>query len=118
MPKSKRHRGKPDRKALQLCSQVGETIDLVLSGEFDDERLHNLRVVRVTPAPDCSRLLVTLYADLAPGTASVEEILTLLDRVAGRLRTEVALAITRRRAPRLSYQIIEFASDRPAIEST
>ncbi len=110
-PRKTHCRRKPDRKAQQLCRQVGETIDMVLSGEFDDERLHNLRVVHVVPAPDCSRLLVTLYPDLAPGTATAQDILRLLDRASGRLRSEVAMAITRRRAPQLAFRIIEGAPE-------
>ena len=110
---SPRNRDKQDRKNQQLCSQVGETIDRVLSGEFDDELLHNLRVIEVTPAPDCSQLLVTLFADLEPGRATVDEIMQHLDKAVGRLRSEVAIAITRKRTPQLAFRIIE-AEEQPS----
>ena len=35
---------KEDRKAKQLCRQVAETLDQVLSGEIDDDLLRGLRV--------------------------------------------------------------------------
>ena len=41
---------KGDRKVRQLCSQVAETLSLVLSGEFADELLQNLQIVSVHPA--------------------------------------------------------------------
>src|SRR4051812_4307536 len=64
----KQHRGAgstsgpkgPGRKAWQLGRQVAETLDAVLAGESRDELLRGLRVVSVTPAPDASRLLVTV----------------------------------------------------------
>jgi ribosome-binding factor A len=98
--------GQINRKAMQLCSQVADTLQLVLSGEFDDEVLHNLQVMSVEPAPDTSQLAVTVCADLAEQRASDAEIQERLTKVAGRLRTEVAAAITRKRAPRLLFRVV------------
>ena len=61
--KSGRGPRKQDHKAKQLCRQAAETLDQVLSGEIGDPRLACLRVVSVQPAPDASRLLVTVMAD-------------------------------------------------------
>ena len=52
------------RKSKQLCRQVAETLDMVLSGECRDERLQSLHVISVEPAPDTSRMLVTVESDL------------------------------------------------------
>jgi len=97
--------GNAHRKTLQLCSQVAETLSLVLAGELDDDMLCELQVASVDPAPDASQLAVTLYA---PGAteAQLPQIRERLARVAGRLRCEVAAAITRRRTPRLLFQVI------------
>ena len=103
--RSPRIRRKENHRTQRLCSQVGETIDLVLAGEFGDQLLHNLRVVRVTPCPDISRLLVTIHSDVPPDTATPDEILGRLEKVTGRLRSEVANAITRKRTPQLVFQI-------------
>lgn len=94
------------RKALQLCSQVADTLSLVLSGECGDEVLQNLLVAEVTPAPDASQLLVLLTP--APGSQSLtnEEVTIALRAASGRLRTEVAAAISRKRAPRLTFQFL------------
>lgn len=103
--KSKQVKG-TGRKALQLCSQVADTLSLVLSGECGDEVLQNLLVAEVTPAPDASQLLVLLTP--APGSQSLtnEEVTIALRAASGRLRTEVAAAISRKRAPRLTFQFL------------
>ncbi|BBO36277.1 ribosome-binding factor A [Lacipirellula parvula] len=104
--KLRSHRDKPDRKAQQLCRQVAETIDQILAGELGDAALNALRVTSVVPAPDASRMLVTLVAtgrDMPFDRAAVEQKLV---AVTGLLRSAVAAAITRRKAPNLSFVII------------
>ena len=102
-----RKHGNPfNRKAMQLCRQVADTLSFVLSGEFDDELLRNLQVISVKPAPNASQLAVTLLADVTDQSTDVPRILERLDRVSGRLRCEIAAAITRKRAPRLMFHIV------------
>ena len=109
--RSSRSCKKEDRKARQLCAQVAETLSLVLTGEFHDELLYNLQVVSVKPAPDASQLAVVVRAD-GPGTPfHPGEVLDRLNLVAGRLRTEVAAAITRKRAPSLVFHVIVTSDD-------
>jgi ribosome-binding factor A len=109
--KTPRSRKQEDRKARQLCAQVAQTLSLVLAGEFHDELLHNLQVVSVKPAPDATQLAVAVRADV-PGTlVDPCEVLDRLNGVSGRLRTEVAAAITRKRAPKLVFQVIATADD-------
>jgi ribosome-binding factor A len=95
----------PGRKARQLGRQVAETLDLVFAGDSRDAVLSGLRVVSVTPAPDASRLVVTVASLLPADRVDPAEILARLGRASGWLRTEVAAAVTRRRAPALSFQI-------------
>lgn len=95
-----------DRKARQLCRQTAETLAQVLSGEMHDQRLACLRVTSVQPAPDASRLLVTLVADCAPEEFCRTTTETRLQASAGRLRTAVAAAITRRKAPQLAFVVL------------
>jgi ribosome-binding factor A len=92
------------RKARQLGRQVAETLDAVLADQADDV-LHGLRVLSVVPAPDSARLLVTV--GFAPGAGPVDpdRVLAQLDRAGGRLRSEVAASITRKRAPTLVYRL-------------
>jgi ribosome-binding factor A len=93
------------RKAQQLCHQVADTLSLVLSGEFGEE-LRDLRVVAVTPAPDATQLLVLVAPAVAGSTVDPDAVIAKLAAVAGRLRSEVAMAITRRRAPKLLFQFV------------
>ena len=94
------------RKALQLCSQVADTLSLVLSGECGDEVLQNLLVAEVTPAPDASQLLVLLTPAAGSPMLEADEVMAALRASSGRLRTEVAAAISRKRAPRLTFQFL------------
>ena len=97
---------KGDRKVRQLCSQVAETLSLVLSGECSDEVLQNLEVVAVDPAPNASQLLVTVRSADAAEATDPAEVSARLASIAGRLRCEVASAITRKRAPKLVFRVI------------
>ena len=95
-----------DRKTLQLCSQVADTLNLVLSGECADELLQSLHVVEVRPAPDASQLLVLVSPSLAEPVLEPTAVMQRLEIANGRLRTEVASAIVRRRAPKLVFQYV------------
>ncbi len=97
---------KEDRKARQLCRQVAETLDMVLSGECHDELLQSLHVLTVEPAPNASRLLVTLSADVAEDLFDHQAILGLLNDQSGRLRYEVGRAIHRKRVPTLVFHVV------------
>jgi ribosome-binding factor A len=94
---------KQNRKAKQLCRQVAETLGLVLTGDTSDDLLAELSVVSVVPAPDSSRLLVTVVTHAA---SDREEIERRLAHHGGRLRCEVARAITRKKAPALAFNVI------------
>lgn len=99
-------RTKPNRKARQLCRQVAEVLGLVLAEQSDD-LLRGLTVAAVAPAPDTSRLRVTLV-DSPPddGPDRRDRVLRRLASATGSLRTELAAAITRRRAPMLVFQVV------------
>jgi hypothetical protein len=100
-----------DRKTLQLCSQVADTLNYVLSGDCHDELLQDLQVMSVVPAPNASQLLVTVYPIVATdATFDPAEVRRRLLAAVGRLRSEVAASITRRKAPRLLFQVIQFAN--------
>lgn len=97
------HQTSIERKVRQLCRQVHERLDLVFAGELDDPTLDGLWVVDVQPEPGGAALLVTVAA---PDHAELEPIRASLDAVRGRLRSEVAAAITRKRTPHLRFAVI------------
>ena len=76
---------KGDRKVRQLCSQVAETLSLVLSGECADELLQNLEVVAVDPAPNASLLLVTVRSTCTAETVDSAEVSARLAAIMGKL---------------------------------
>ncbi|MBM3784688.1 MAG: ribosome-binding factor A [Acidobacteria bacterium] len=86
-----------ERKAQQFCRQVQRALNLALAGRVGTD---NLFVEEVHPAPDCGHLLVHLA--IPPGV-SVADTLAALGRQAPALRSEVAAAISRKRAPELFF---------------
>jgi ribosome-binding factor A len=95
----------PNRKALQLSGQVARTLSGLLA-ESEDELLRDLLVVSVAPAPYASRLLVTVAPSPAAEAVEAAAVLARLERVRGRLRTEVAAAVHRRKAPDLTFRVV------------
>jgi ribosome-binding factor A len=88
------------RKARQFCRQVQRALNLALADRRADDGLNDLFVEEVLPAPDCGHLLVHV---VIPAGRSVADVLSALRRDAPRLRSEVTMAITRKRAPELSF---------------
>ena len=84
-----RRRG-PDRKTLQLCAAVARVLGQLVDG----------RVASVEPAPNAGRLLVTVETDDDPDAASAA-----LEAGRGRLRSEVAAAVHRKKAPDLVFAV-------------
>lgn len=97
---------KPNRKALQLCGQVSDVLNQILSGECGDDVLRALHVVSVAPAPDASQLLVLVAQSPSEAQRSPNEIAARLERASGMLRSLVAAAVTRRRAPKLLFRVV------------
>lgn len=94
-------------QAQRLCKQVADTLSLVLSGNFADELLQSLDVFSVQPAPNTRRLLVVVQPKTEiQDSMTPELILSKLNSVEGFLRSEVAQAISRRKAPNLVFEII------------
>jgi ribosome-binding factor A len=89
-----------ERKARQLCRQVQRALNLALVERHADDSVNDLFVESVSPAPDCGHLLVHV---VVPAGGAVTDALSALRRDAPRLRSEVARAITRKRAPELSF---------------
>jgi ribosome-binding factor A len=112
-PRLDRHGGRPagKRKALQLCRAAERTLSAVLAGECDDDVLRELLVLSVVPAPNVARLLVTVALPPSVGVP-VAEALRRLIRASARLRSEVAAAVSRRKAPELAFRVV---TDRPAM---
>ena len=110
-PRAVGSRKEPTTRARQLCRQVAEVLDGALADCSGEACLRDLGVVGVEPAPDGSRLLATLAPRVATDPVDPRAVLTSLDRAAGWLRSEVAAAITRKRAPLLVYRVVEI---RPA----
>lgn len=88
-----------ERKARQFCRQVQRALNLALADRHADG-LNDLFVEDVSPGPDCGHLLVHV---VVPSDRLVAEVLSALRADASRLRSEVAAAITRKRAPELSF---------------
>jgi ribosome-binding factor A len=108
-PRHVRHdfpRKQGGRKTLQLCKQVERTLSQVFAGDCGDPVLHDLSVAAVEPAPNSARLLVTLCLHAAPGMTDPREVEAHLAQASGKLRSEVAAAIHRKKAPELAFCVV------------
>jgi len=94
------HERREQHKAAQLCRQVQRALNLALASRGADDSLSDLFVEQVTPAPHCGHLLVHV---VAPADRPFAGVLAALRRDTARLRSEVAAAVTRKRAPELSF---------------
>jgi ribosome-binding factor A len=97
--------GRREHKTAQLCRQVFWALSLAL-GECGDDVLRDLVLHDVLPAPDASRLLARVGFSSAGAQRSAAEVYERLAQASGFLRRQVAAAITRKRAPELSFALI------------
>lgn len=88
-----------NRKALQLCAQVMDTLNLTLAG-YGDDCLRNLDVESVVPAPGSADLLVSVRT-----AGDEQETWASLQRASGKLRHDIASAIHRKKAPQLRFRV-------------
>ncbi len=95
-----RQNNKCDRKLDQLCRQVEQNLQLVFPGANVPG---DARIAGVEPAPNAGRMRVTVSVCVGCDLAQVSDA---LDRCKGYLRTEVAQAISRRRAPELVFTVV------------
>ena len=102
--------GRRGQKDQQLCRQVERALALTLPG-CSDPLLGDLIVRSVIPAPDATHLLVFLSSS---GRADAANVLAALSGAAGLLRHEIARAITRKRAPELSFQLVAPQAEVPS----
>lgn len=93
----------PGRKVMQLCGQVQHALYFILGAEVGDESLGLLDVVSVEPAPDSTRLLVTLKR---PESMTTDEVMDRLQTASKAIRSEVAASIHRKKVPDLVYRVV------------
>ena len=86
------------RRDAMLCARVAETIEQFLVHASEDPVLEHLRLTRVEPAPDASRLRVVLWAPSAFPRDVLQQAWT---RVRPLFRREIAHAVNRKRTPDL-----------------
>lgn len=98
-------RTKGGRKTHQLCAQAAEAINYAFAAECHDDVLRELGVVAVQPAPDESRLLVTVAPTL-PGPCDPAAVLAHIDKAQATIRAQVAAGIHRKKVPQLAFRVM------------
>lgn len=88
------------RKTQQFCRQVQRALNFALADSSVAGIGCDLFVDEVSPGPDCGHLLVHIVVQ---DGYSVVDAMSALRSDASRLRSEVAMAIARKRAPELSF---------------
>ena len=93
------------RKAQQFCRQVQRALNLAIADSTVEGIGCDVFVDEVSPGPDCGHPLVHIVVqDGYP----IADAMSALRRDASRLRSEVAMAVTRKRAPELSFVPVFF----------
>lgn len=96
-------RGGHDSKVLRLCGQALRALRLGVA-DCADPVLQQLFIAAVAPAPDASRLIVTV-APCPGATCGPAEVLSRLSAAQALLRHQVALVVNRKKAPQLVFRI-------------
>lgn len=91
------------RKTQQFCRQIQRALNLALADACETEIGCDLFVDEVSPGPDCGHLLVHIVVQ---DGYSITDAMSALRRESPRLRSEVAMAITRKRAPELMFVLV------------
>lgn len=87
------------QKSRQFCRQVQRALNLALA-DCAIDGIGDLFIYEVVPAPDCGRLVVYV---LLPVDQPAANVMAALQREAPKLRSEMASAISRKRAPELYF---------------
>lgn len=90
-------------KDEQLCEQVFQVLTYAMA-DLADEVLRGVVVESVRMSPESGRLLVTVISDDARLDA-IDELIARLERSRGRLRSEIASGIHRKRTPELGFRV-------------
>lgn len=88
------------RKTHQLCRQVQRALNLALASSDSQLQGYEIFVDEVSPAPDCGHLLAHIVVSEG---CLMSEAMTWLRQNQPRLRTDVAMSISRKRAPELAF---------------
>lgn len=94
-----------DWKARQLCRQVERSAALTLAELFECGALASSAVAGVAPAPDASRLRVSVVLSPGKTPSDLEAAAATLREKAGLFREEAARAIHRKRAPEIVFEV-------------
>jgi ribosome-binding factor A len=100
-------RGLAKRKLRQLCAQAERAVGVALWNDCGDPVLSDMFVQSVLPWPNAMRLLVVLEPADVKAELDRADILARLDAVRGTLRSAVAEAIHRKRAPELCFEVFK-----------
>jgi ribosome-binding factor A len=88
------------RKTQQFCRQVQRALNMALADCTAANQGSDVFVDEVSPGPDCGHLLVHIVVQ---DGYSIADAMSALRRDTSRLRSEVAMAISRKRAPELMF---------------
>ena len=95
-------------KDQQLCQQVSHALAYCINEGDPAPIMECLRVDAVTPAPDASRLMVTVSFDSDDSDVLYDDVVLALESNNSRLRFEVSQAINRKKTPQLAFCVVPF----------
>lgn len=104
---------KEAQRAARLCKVVERVAASVLEEMGADEVLRHCDVLAVMPGASRARMVIEVGLRLSAQAPGIHDVYRALDDAHGRLRTEVARAINRKRAPLLAFNVVPLADVEP-----
>ena len=99
------------RKDRQLCKQVFQALSMELACMQYRPWARDMYIERVEPAPDASRLLVSISFFTPRDPSGASDALARLRRMTASMRQEVAAAICRKKTPELLFDLAARVED-------
>jgi ribosome-binding factor A len=97
---------KQAQRLARLCKVIEHVAGSVLEESSADEVLGHCEVLGVVPGASRTRVVIEVGFRLSEQAPGILEVLQALDSLSGRLRTEVARSINRKRVPLLAFDVI------------
>lgn len=100
-----------DRKVHQLCKQTFRALSPTIDDLGWRSWARGMYLVEVSPAPDASRLCLTVAFGERCSLDQAERALDELRQRTGRLRWELGAAVARKRVPELVFDLLLVGGD-------
>lgn len=106
MAKTNECETKQAQRLARLCKVIEHVAGSVLEESSADEALGHCEILGVVPGASRTRVVIEVGLRLSERAPDTIEVLQALERLSGRLRTEIARSVNRKRVPLLAFDVV------------